>query len=803
MKTRLQTTSIGLAIAATMLLGTTGCNDDWGQKDPEAGNQVFPTLQTVATIAFEDENGEHLLPAGFASKAFADDATAEVLDDEVALSPVLSLNNAVASLDNPLKAAKCQTGVSISFWMYQPLEKDEEGNVIGTQDLRTPIIAFVNPKPAEATPDTPSDTEGEGGEDAQSREGEGDAPSTDDPSTDEPATDEPEEEAPYEVYGTLEFSANGMINYDTNNGMFSDNDPDQFLTGYLTPDEWHFVALNIYDEGYAIYVDGMRKVDKYIPNFNCHKMVEFANNAKTVCFNGTPDSETAPALVVDDVTFARNNFTAKEIARPKKGNIGNTGGNQGGSDFEPLVPVYFNSFDGDNSDVTIHGDGEFKYVGGQWGTVYSNGMNGMRKNYLVLPPNVLSQCDGEALTISVWVNRGNESVSNHYMWSPLFSAYGAENASDNTFPMFVAQYRGVLQTNCGGTWSDYTDAQNVNGKNVAYHDATDWIADGNWHNYTCVITPKHAVVYFDGEVANEWDMDGSDGGGSAAGLLSGNNELSWICLGGNQAWNWGDPDPGFWFDDIAIYNKEISQDAVKTLIAMKNTTYANTFSNGADDATVIGNGTFIQNATPNFGKIFKNAVGGLRENYLKVPSTALAGVENTEALTIAMWVNSTDAGDYYWNPLVTAYGDNGTNNPTFALQYRGIIAINTESPDNTGAEYCDFGPELADNGSVTLYHGELDWLADKQWHLYTAVFDGLHFTIYFDGEVANSWTIDGVSKGQICNYKAFPLLTNICICGNQQWDWADADPGFGIDDVMFYNRALSQSEIKQLMLWKK
>lgn len=793
MKTRLQTTSVGLALAATMLLGTSGCNDDWGQKDPESGNQVFPTLQTVATIAFEDEDGAVAMPAGYASTSFSADATADVLDDEIALSPVLSLNNAVASFSNPLKAVKCQTGVSLSFWMHQPLEKDEDGNVIGEQDLRTPIIAFVNPKPAEAvTPDEGEEVTTTPTEPATSRD--------EDPA--EEGSDDQEEA--YEIYGTLAFTANGGIVYDADNGMFTDNSADEFLTGYITPDEWHFVALNIYDEGYAIYVDGMRKADRYIPNFDCHKMVEFANNAKLVCFNGTPDSESAPALLVDDVTFARNNFTAKEVKMPKKGNIGNEGGGgSAGSGFEPIAPIYFNSFDGDNNDVTIHGDGEFKYVGGQWGTVYSNGMDGMRQNYLVLPSDVLSQCNGEALSISVWVNRGNETASGHYMWSPLFSAYGAENTSENTFPMFIAQYRGILQTNCGGTWTDYTDAQNVNGRNNVYHDASDWLADGNWHHYTCVITDTHAVVYFDGEIVNEWDLDGGSSGGSAAGLLGGENGLSWICLGGNQAWNWGDPDPGFWFDDVAIYNKELSQETVKTLMSMKNTTYANTFSNGEDDATVIGDGTFIKNSTPNFGMIFKNAVGGMRQNYLKVPATALAGVEDTEAMTVAMWVNSTDAGDYYWNPLVTAYGDNGTNNPTFALQYRGIIAINTESPDNTGAEYCDFGAELSDNGEVVLYHGDRDWLADKEWHLYTAVFDGLHFTIYFDGEVANAWTLDGVSRGQICNYKSFPKLTNICICGNQQWDWGDPDPGFGIDDVMFYNRALSQSEIKQLMLWKK
>jgi hypothetical protein len=35
--------------------------------------------------------------------------------------------------------------------------------------------------------------------------------------------------------------------------------------------------------------------------------------------------------------------------------------------------------------------------------------------------------------------------------------------------------------------------------------------------------------------------------------------LTHVCLGGNQAWSWGDPDPGFWFDDFAMYNYELSE----------------------------------------------------------------------------------------------------------------------------------------------------------------------------------------------------------------------------------------------------
>ncbi len=235
-------------------------------------------------------------------------------------------------------------------------------------------------------------------------------------------------------------------------------------------------------------------------------------------------------------------------------------------DVEIPEPVYANDFEDGVKDATVVGSGEIKNVGGLYGNVFSNAMDGMRQNYLLLPENALSHSvETNALTVAVWVNRGNETDVWHYMWSPLFTAY-AEKANDNSWPMLACQYRGVLQVNCAG-WSDYTDAQNVKNVNGVYHGDSDWLADGEWHLYTATFTPTTAKVYFDGNLVNEWVIDGVDN--TAAGLFSNGADLKYICLGGNQAWNWGDPDPGFWFDDLALYNVELTKDQIKALMDQK------------------------------------------------------------------------------------------------------------------------------------------------------------------------------------------------------------------------------------------
>lgn len=736
------------AALAVLLFAATSC-DDWGRKDPPAGNQVNPTLENVAAYDFEAEEG--IDPTVMTLTANPGGTAPEIVEDEIK-GKVLDLSNGYVAMKNPFNRVTLQKAASFTFWMRQPLvvNTDEEGNeTVEPQNLEGSLLQFEN--------------------------GSGNA--------------------------TLSINANGGISYLAADGEWRENDPSEYKTGFLSPGDWHYVALIIFNDGYELYVDGDRKVNKIVADFDCSKLVRFINNVPVMRIS-SPDNNSR--WLVDDLKLYRNTITAKEISRP---NLGGGGTGPVGPSADPVSPVYFNSFDAGMGGCTVKGAGEIKYVGGAYGNVFSNAMDGRRTNYLILPSDVLKQSsESQALTIGVWVNRGNETESGHYMWSPLFTAYGAENEAENSFPMLACQYRGVLQTNCGGTWTDYTDVQNVDGQNHVYHDATDWLADGAWHYYTVVFTPTTAKVYFDGKMVNAWEMDGNSGGGSAAGLLSGDNGLSHVCLGGNQAWNWGDPDPGFWFDDIAIYNQELSEDQINSIITLKkNAIYGNTFSNGAGDATLMGDGGFIDSSDPGFGKIFKNAQGGMRQNYLKLPMGAFSGVADTEEVTIAMWVSSKDAGDYYWNPLFTAYAEEpgGNGCPMFACQYRGVVSINTNGPDNSGDTWCDYGNDICDAGEVILYHGDRDWLADQKWHLYTATFTPTRTIVYFDGEIANSWTLDGTSRGQVCDVKALADMKCICVCGNQAWGWSDPDPGFGIDDVLIYNKVLSQNEIKQLMLLKR
>lgn len=341
----------------------------------------------------------------------------------------------------------------------------------------------------------------------------------------------------------------------------NENDPEKYKTGLIGVDTWHFVALQISKNGYQLFVDGFKTVSATVDNpsstsFSYETLLKFLNKAPYI-YIGLGSADNATSVCIDNLTLIRNQMTAKDWARPEI---------SGGGSSLP-TPVYFNDFSS-KTGVTIVGGGSFRQDSAPgFGQVFQNATSSApRQNYLLLPNDVLSHSgETQQMTIGVWVNAANAGVSSSYMWAPLFTAY-TEKKDPNELPMFACQYRGVLQVNCSG-WSDYTDAQNVAGVNKLYHDATDWLADKQWHYYTVVLDGENAKVYFDGVVVNEWNMDGISN--TQRGLFTNGADLKYICLGGNQAWNWGDNDAGFAFDDIAIYNVALTQAQIEQIMADK------------------------------------------------------------------------------------------------------------------------------------------------------------------------------------------------------------------------------------------
>lgn len=250
------------------------------------------------------------------------------------------------------------------------------------------------------------------------------------------------------------------------------------------------------------------------------------------------------------------------------------------------TPVYFNDFSSATG-LTIVGNGAFETdVDARFGKIYHNNTEAStaaRTNYLQLPDDVLSHsATSKQMTIGFWVNVKNATAMTNepkFYFSPIFSAYAltpAENTAashagnEDNFPMFVCQTRGLLQLNNGG-WcnfeKDYND-DNVK-KTNGNTESTAWIDGGAWHYYTIVLTATTAKIYIDGVILNSWTVDGTSDGQKIEGFFTYGGNYKCICLGGNQAWNWGDPDPAFGFDDFAVYDEALTQAQIKQIMTNK------------------------------------------------------------------------------------------------------------------------------------------------------------------------------------------------------------------------------------------
>lgn len=301
-------------------------------------------------------------------------------------------------------------------------------------------------------------------------------------------------------------------------------------------------------------------------------------------------------------------------------------------------------------------------------------------------------------------------------------------------------------------------------------------------------------------------------------------ERQYVIGNGNQNfWGWltFDSEPGetYWvfqhssqigFGGAEFYEGASAAELIGDIEAPY--VYTTNFSAYTDDETgeivawkgekIVGAGQFVNTENDTiFNYHYQNVPGTApRQNYLLLPDDVLAHSDKSEALTIGVWVSAENAGEpasYQWSPLLTAYAaaPNPENTyPMLALQYRGVLQVN-DGHDH----WTDYTDAQNVAGANTLYHNAKDWLADKKWHYYTAVFEGENAKVYFDGKVVNEWNNDGTTNTQKGLFMNGSELKYVCLGGNQAWNWNDLDSPFKYAKLLIKNSAMTADEIKQQM----
>lgn len=232
------------------------------------------------------------------------------------------------------------------------------------------------------------------------------------------------------------------------------------------------------------------------------------------------------------------------------------------------------ALDGNDTGVSIVGAGS--YVDDATFTkVFKNDGSAQRTSYLLLPSDTLQHsAESKEMTIGFWVNT-NADLG---WWYPMFAAYGAAPVNNkNTFPMFMLQSRCLAQVNCAGycdfgaeLWTSHTDdwEKDAESNYVLNSGYQAWKNSSEWHYYTCVITATTLEIFLDGTSVSKWTVDGTTAGQVISGMFT-SNELTYVCLGGNQAWDWGDNDTPYSYAKFSVWDVALNAEQIASVVAAK------------------------------------------------------------------------------------------------------------------------------------------------------------------------------------------------------------------------------------------
>ena len=238
-----------------MSLALFSCQDMNKWDDP-SGNQVYPQLEKLTGYTFE----QNIDPNVIQLYTYDGGATPTQAKDNDLNSKVLILDGGYARIANPVPNVKIQNGISFTFWMKQVVEEGEE------QDLTGALISFQNEEGTEKT----------------------------------------------------FITANGWLSYSGAGGKYEDNNPAQNETGIISANEWHYVAITIRNNGYAIYVDGENKINKKVEDFDFATIVQSMASVPYIYIGYGAETETQNWMI-DDLTIYRNQFGENQIKVPQIG----------------------------------------------------------------------------------------------------------------------------------------------------------------------------------------------------------------------------------------------------------------------------------------------------------------------------------------------------------------------------------------------------------------------------------------------------------------------------------------------------
>lgn len=220
--------------------------------------------------------------------------------------------------------------------------------------------------------------------------------------------------------------------------------------------------------------------------------------------------------------------------------------------------------------------------------------------------------------------------------------------------------------------------------------------------------------------------------------------------------------------------------------------YFYSLSKSEEGVTVVGGGTFVEDAT--FGTVYQNDGASKRTSYLSFDKNLMEKACTTKELTIGFWVKApenTDFTNYFYSNLSGFYtaapsSIDETPSPCFFVESRGWVGIN----DNTG-NWQDW--TLGD----AAY--SIDWLKDNKWHYYTVTVNSTTVKAYIDATELALAESTGTTDKTLEAFFSGTLFNYFTLGGCQALGWADNDTPYQYANLSVYSKVLTPEQINTAM----
>ncbi|MEI6823215.1 MAG: FISUMP domain-containing protein [Bacteroidota bacterium] len=314
------------------------------------------------------------------------------------------------------------------------------------------------------------------------------------------------------------------------------------------------------------------------------------------------------------------------------------------------------------------------------------------------------------------------------------------------------------------------------------------VNDGQWHFATFVFSNPIMKLYVDGVLKNTVNFVGSV-------LSSGNWPQGGVKIGVFYI-----PQNGYFngcLDDIRIYNRAISQTEIDSLYHEGGwplqPVNLNTglvayypFNGNANDASGNGNNGTVYGATltaDRFGNANSAYSFNGNGNYIEIPNSNSL---NSNSFTINIWINDANLSSC-WKAIIAKTDHSNAYNFSY------LIGLNPSNNcyNSISNSYCIYNYDLNHSYSEHGFaEGDPSSISNNTWVMITKSISSTGiFKAYINGVLVNTLQLDLYVPCQ-------SYLSTIRI-----GQWWEGDPqwwtGF-MDDLRFYNRTLSQTEIDSL-----